>query len=119
MAGITLSIEFGATKAVNAHWQTMVFTTLCLTQLAHVLAIRSEKESLFRIGLFSNKYLFAAVLLTILLQMATIYVPPLNPIFKTHPLTLIELAITLALSSLVFWAVEIEKMIKRQNIHRP
>jgi len=45
MAGITLSVEFWSTKMVNAHWQTMVFTTLCLTQLAHVLAIRSEKES--------------------------------------------------------------------------
>ncbi len=119
MAGITLSVEFWTTKTANPHWQTMVFTTLCLTQLAHVLAIRSEKESLFRIGLFSNKYLLAAVLLTFVLQMATIYVPSLNPIFKTQPLTLAELTITLALSSLVFWAVEIEKLIKRQKMHSP
>jgi len=117
MAGITLSVEFWSTKMVNAHWQTMVFTTLCLTQLAHVLAIRSEKESLFRIGLFSNKYLFGAVSLTFLLQMATIYVPSLNGIFKTQPLTLAELTITLALSSAVFWAVEIEKSIRRRNTH--
>jgi Ca2+-transporting ATPase len=119
MAGITLSTEFWATKTGNAHWQTMVFTTLCLTQLAHVLAIRSEKESLFRIGLFSNKYLFAAVLLTFVLQMATVYVPQLNPIFKTQPLTLAELALTLVSSSLVFWAVEIEKLIRRQNTRSP
>ena len=118
MAGITLSVEFWATKAVNAHWQTMVFTTLCLTQLAHVLAIRSEKESLFRIGLFSNKYLFSAVLLTFVLQMATIYVPSLNGIFKTQPLTLVELAMTLGLSSLVFWAVEIEKLVRRRKAYR-
>ena len=119
MASLTLSVEFWATETVNIHWQTMVFTTLCLTQLAHVLAIRSEKESLFRIGLFSNRYLFAAVLLTFILQMATVYVPSLNSIFKTQPLTLAELAITLVLSSVVFWAVEIEKLIRRRNPSGP
>ena len=119
MAGITLLVQSWATAMGHANWQTMVFTTLCLTQLAHVLAIRSEKESLFRIGLFSNKYLFAAVLLTFVLQMGTIYVPSLNAIFKTQPLTLAELAITLALSSAVFWAVEIEKLIRRRNTRSP
>jgi Ca2+-transporting ATPase len=119
MAGITLLVESWATATGHANWQTMVFTTLCLTQLAHVLAIRSEKESLFRIGLFSNRYLFAAVLLTFVLQMGTIYVPSLNAIFKTQPLTPAELAITLALSSAVFWAVEIEKLIRRRNTRSP
>jgi len=47
--------------------------------------------------------------------MATIYVPYLNGIFKTHPLTLEELSITLALSSVIFIAVEIEKFLKRKK----
>jgi Ca2+-transporting ATPase len=93
----------------------MVFTVLCLTQLGHVLAIRSEKQSLFTIGIFSNKYLLGAVVLTFLLQMATIYIPALNTVFKTEPLTLNELAITLALSSVIFFAVEIEKWWKRRK----
>jgi Ca2+-transporting ATPase len=102
----------------QARWQTMVFTVLCLSQMGHVLAIRSERESLFRIGLFSNKFLFSAVLLTFLLQMATIYVPFLNPIFKTAPLSLNELALSLVISSGVFFAVEIEKwwLRKKSNI---
>ncbi|WP_028895651.1 cation-translocating P-type ATPase [Syntrophorhabdus aromaticivorans] len=115
MAAITLSVLIWETQRGNENWQTMVFTTLCLTQLAHVLAIRSEKESLFRIGLFSNKYLLGAVVLTFALQMATIYVPSLNGIFKTHALTMGELAITIGLSSLVFFAVEIEKLIRRRK----
>jgi len=105
-------------KTGNAHWQTMVFTVLCLSQMGHALAIRSEKESLFSQGLLSNKPLLGAILLTFALQMATIYVPFLNPIFKTQPLTLSELTLTLALSSVVFCAVEIEKIVKRRKTIR-
>ena len=114
MAGIVLVVQAWAITTEHAHWQTMVFTVLCLTQLGHVLAIRSEKESLFKMGLFTNKYLLGAVLLTFILQMSTIYVPALNPIFKTAPLTLNELMLTLALSSVVFFAVEVEKLFRRQ-----
>jgi Ca2+-transporting ATPase len=93
----------------------MVFTVLCLSQMGHVLAIRAERESIFTQGFFSNKPLVGAFLLTFALQMATIYVPVLNPIFKTEPLTVNELMFTLALSSVVFFAVEIEKLIKRRQ----
>ncbi|MEK6699639.1 MAG: cation-translocating P-type ATPase [Nitrospirota bacterium] len=115
MAGIVLFVQAWSIKTEHAHWQTMVFTVLCLTQLGHVLAIRSEKESLFTTGIFSNKYLLGAVVLTFALQMATIYVPVLNPIFKTEPLTVNELLFTLVLSSAVFFSVEIEKLVKRRR----
>ncbi|MFZ3138914.1 MAG: cation-translocating P-type ATPase [Thermodesulfovibrionales bacterium] len=117
MAGIVLFLQAWSLKTEHVHWQTMVFTVLCLTQLGHVLAIRSEKESLFKMGLFSNKYLLGAVALTFILQMATIYVPFLNPIFKTEPLSLSELTIAIALSSVVFFAVEVEKLIKRRKAY--
>jgi Ca2+-transporting ATPase len=117
MAGIVLFLQAWSLKTEHVHWQTMVFTVLCLTQLGHVLAIRSEKESLFKMGLFSNKYLLGAVALTFILQMATIYVPFLNTIFKTEPLTLSELTITIVLSSGVFFAVEFEKLIKRRKAY--
>ena len=117
MAGIVLFLQAWSLKTEHVHWQTMVFTVLCLTQLGHVLAIRSEKESLFKMGLFSNKYLLGAVALTFILQMATIYVPFLNPIFKTEPLTSSELTITIALSSVVFFAVEVEKLMRRRKAY--
>ncbi len=98
-----------------ANWQTMVFTVLCLSQMGHVLAIRSETESLFTQGLFSNKPLVGAFLITLVLQLATIYVPFLNPIFKTAPLSLAELGFTLGISSAVFITVEIEKLVKRRR----
>jgi len=115
MGFVSIFTQAWSIKTGLAHWQTMVFTVLCLSQMGHVLAIRSEKESLFSQGLFSNKPLVGAFILTFVLQMATIYVPFLNPIFKTAPLTLSELAITLALSTVVFCAVEVEKLIKRRQ----
>ena len=101
-------------SAGNPHWQTMVFTVLCLSQLGNAMAVRSTDESLFSIGLFSNKYMLGAVVLTLALQMAIIYVPFLNTIFKTAPLSAPELAIALALSTVVFVAVEVEKLVRRR-----
>ena len=118
MAGVVLFVQEWSLVTGHAHWQTMVFTVLCLTQLGHVMAIRSEKESLFTIGLFSNKPLLGAVLISFTFQMATIYVPFLNPVFKTQSLSPAELAITLGLSSIVFFAVETEKLWKRKRAHR-
>lgn len=113
MASLTLFAQAWAYHTGSSHWQTMAFTVLTISQLAHVMAIRSEKESLFSIGIFSNKPLAIAVVVTFMLQMATIYVPAFNPIFKTEPLSMNELAICLALSSVVFIAVEIEKWLIR------
>ena len=115
MGGVTLSLQAWAIHTGDAHWQTMVFTVLCLTQMGHVMAIRSEQESLFHQGLFTNKPLLLSVVATLALQLATIYVPFLNPIFKTQPLSPVELMFVLLLSSVVFVAVEIEKMIKRRR----
>jgi Ca2+-transporting ATPase len=92
----------------------MLFTTLTLSQMAHVLAIRSERVSLFRIGLFSNKPLLAAVSLTVLLQLALIYVPALQTVFRTVSLSASDLALVLAVAVAVFGAVELEKWIFRR-----
>jgi Ca2+-transporting ATPase len=113
MGGVCIFTQAFFINSSQAHWQTMVFTVLCLSQMGHVLAVRSEKESFFRQGVLSNKPLLGAVLLTLALQMATIYVPALNPIFKTAPLSAGELLITFLLSSVVFFAVEMEKAVKR------
>ena len=110
MGAISLLLQAWSIRTGHAHWQTMVFTVLCLSQMGHVLAIRSESESLFIQGLSSNRPLLGAFALTFALQMATIYAPFLNPIFKTEPLTVGELILTLAMSSVVFFAVEMEKV---------
>jgi len=77
------------------------------------MAVRSERQSLFKQGIFGNKQLVGAVLLTLGLQIAVIYVPFMQDIFSTQALTLNELLLCLGVSSIVFWAIEIEKWIKR------
>ncbi|MHB1142725.1 MAG: calcium-translocating P-type ATPase, PMCA-type [Sulfuricaulis sp.] len=116
MGAASLFTQAWAIHTGNGHWQTMVFTVLTLSQLGHVLAIRSETDSLFRQGVFSNLPLIGAVLFTFGLQMATIYVPWLNPIFKTEALTFDEIVFCLAMSSLVFIGVEIEKWMVRRGV---
>jgi Ca2+-transporting ATPase len=79
--------------------------------MAHVMAIRSERRSLFQIGLMSNKPLLGAVSLTVILQLALLYLPFLQAMFKTRALSLQDLVLTLTISSVIFVAVELEKRI--------
>ncbi|MGB5427447.1 MAG: cation-translocating P-type ATPase [Gammaproteobacteria bacterium] len=99
----------------DAYWQTMVFTVLTISQLFHSLAVRSERESLFKIGLGSNPAMLAAVLLTVALQLAVIYVPVLQTVFHTRALPLADLLLCVAIASMVLVAVEIEKWLMRRG----
>ena len=112
MAAVTLGMQAWALQAEDPHWQTMVFTVLCFCQMGHVMAIRSERQYLFKQGLLSNKPLLGAVLLTLLLQLMLIYIPFFNDIFNTQPLTLNELLICIGASTIVFIGVEIEKLVR-------
>jgi P-type Ca2+ transporter type 2C len=114
MAFVTLGTQAVAMASENAHWQTMVFTVLSLAQLGHVYAIRSDSEFIFRKGLFSNKPLVGAILLTFLLQLGVIYLPFANEIFHTQPLSLNELLISIGVSAIIFHAVELEKWVKKR-----
>ncbi|EPR68872.1 calcium-translocating P-type ATPase, PMCA-type [Cyclobacterium qasimii] len=113
MGAVCLGTQAWAIHVENPKWATMVFTIISISQLGHALAIRSNDKSIFTLGFFGNKQLVIAVLVTIGLQLAVIYLPFLQSVFKTQALTFSELAICLGLSSIVFWAVEFEKWTKR------
>jgi Ca2+-transporting ATPase len=100
----------------NGPWRTMAFTTLTLAQMGNALAIRSNVDSIFTIGLFSNKLMVIAVLLTFVLQLALIYVPFLQGFFSTEALPLTDLLIALVSSSVVFISVELSKWVNRRKI---
>ncbi len=96
-------------------WQTMVFTTMVLAQMGNALALRSNRDSLFKIGMFSNRLMVIAVLSTFALQLALIYIPFFQNIFKTQPLTIEELAICLVASAALFVVLEVYKWFRRRQ----
>ena len=116
MGGVTLFSEAWAVHLGAGRWQSVVFTVLALSQLGHLLAIRSERDSIFRQGLRSNLPLLGAVLLTVGLQLATLYLPALNAVFRTVPLSPAELFVCFALSAVPFIAVEVEKLLIRRGL---
>jgi P-type Ca2+ transporter type 2C len=94
-------------------WKTIVFTTLCIAQMGHALAVRSVNKLVIEINPFSNPLLLWAILGTILLQLAVVYIPLLRSFFGTHPLSLFELGVCFGCSLLIFIWIEGEKLFVR------
>ena len=97
-------------------WNTMVFMFLTIAQMGHALGLRSHRESVFKIGLRGNRLLIGAIVLTVVLQLLAVYLPFFNNLFGTNPLTLGQLAICFVLSTVVFWGVELEKLLVRRGV---
>jgi Ca2+-transporting ATPase len=116
MSGLVLGIQYWGIAAEVEHWQTMVFTALTFVQLANVMAIRSDRESLFTIGVLSNRPLVITVVLTVGLQLLLIYTPLLNRVFDTAPLSALELGLCFACAGVVFVVVEGEKWLVRHGL---
>ena len=91
----------------------MVFTTLCLAQMGHALAVRSHERLTVELNPFSNPYLLTSVVVTTILQLMLIYVPLLRDFFGTEILTVQQLSICIGFSSLIFVWVELEKLLVR------
>ncbi|HEY9889685.1 MAG TPA: cation-translocating P-type ATPase [Candidatus Obscuribacterales bacterium] len=94
-------------------WKTMVFTTLCLAQMGHAIAVRSDTQMTYQMSPFSNPFVLAAVVITTVLQLMLIYVEPLRNFFGTQFLSPTELAVCFGFSLLMFVWVEGEKLVRR------
>jgi Ca2+-transporting ATPase len=97
----------------RAEWQTMVFTSLAFMQVFQALASRSNKDSLLKIGLFSNPLLAGMALLVVALQMMVIYNPALAHFFDVVPLKWHDLSLTIASGLVVFVVMELEKQFRK------
>jgi Ca2+-transporting ATPase len=98
------------------HARTLAFSTLVFVQLAHTVNCRSERRSLLDVGLFSNKYLMGAVMLSVFLQLSVVYTPWLQPLFGTVPLGLSDWIIIVALSLVIIVFSEVRKRMKTVTI---
>ncbi|PUZ23335.1 ATPase [Chitinophaga parva] len=117
MAGIVLSIQYWAIRN-QLHWQTIVFNLLCLSQMAHLLAIRSNAPGLFKKGFFKNKPLILAVIAIVLIQVVITYTPFFQVVFKTEALRAGEFLLVGAASSLTFFAVAFGKLFRHSSARK-
>ncbi len=95
--------------------ETMAFVTLSLCELFRAYTVRSERTSVFKLGVFSNKYMQHAVLLSITLTLMVVVVPFLQPIFNTHMPTAQEWVVIFVLATLPAIAEEITKFFLRRR----
>ncbi len=102
--------EFGSDPEA---WKTMVFTTLCLAQMGHAVAVCSQTQLTIEMNPFTNVYVWVAVIVTTLLQIGLIYSEPLRSFFDIHWLSPLQLAICVGFSALVFVWLEGEKLYLR------
>ena len=116
IGAMTLATQAWAFHGGSPRWQTMAFCVLTFAQMGLALAVRSERRSLWSLGLCSNRPLLAAVALTIVLQLAVVYLPAANAIFKTEPLTAFELGWCGATGMMVLAAVEAQKWLIRVRV---
>ena len=101
-----------------AHARSMAFVVLAFCQDFHSYNCRSQTVSLFKLGVFSNKKLIGATSVSIILNMSALYLPFLQGVLKTKPLTAPELLIVLCAASTPFWVMELVKLARRLTIPR-
>ena len=94
---------------------TMVFTTLCFIQLGNALSVRSMYNSLFSVGLFANRAMWGAIALTLVLQAAIVFVPILQPVFKTTALNLNCILMIAIVSLACLLCIELLKFISKKK----
>ncbi len=111
----TLTIfHFYSTEKYLAYAQTVALCTLMISQMFNVLNCRSEFNSLFKIGIFTNMKLWGAILFSVIMQIIAVQTPFFNTFLKTVPLTLMDWLYVVLISSSVFIIVEIYKFVVRR-----
>ena len=115
LAVVAFGVGYSAYLSGNPAWGTMIFCILTLAQLGNALACRSSRFSIFEIGLRTNPVLLYAVAGTFGMQLLLIYLPPLQSLFRTVPLTPVDLLICIAASLVVLIVTELEKAIARRR----
>jgi Ca2+-transporting ATPase len=112
-----LALGLGAFYFFNGRpeWQTVLFTFLAFAQVFQALASRSSRDSLFRLGLFSNPLLAALALVVMGLQLAVLYLPFMSEFFNVLPLSIQDLLVVIGMGALIFIAMELEKVFRKNG----
>jgi Ca2+-transporting ATPase len=119
MAGGTLWMFHRANLSGNLIYaQTVAFTTLAMFQVFNSLNCRSQAKSVFQLGFFRNRFLLGAIVLSVLLQLAAEHVPFMQSALGTVPLSLADWGLIVLVSSSIFIADELRKLVQRTSQSR-
>jgi Ca2+-transporting ATPase len=114
MSLVTLAIGWWMWNGGDEAWQSVLFTALIFAQLGLALEVRSEKQSIFSIGWFSNKAMLVAVGIGIVAHLAILYVPFLQKVFGTVPLDAAHFAVAAGGAIVLMAFVEVYKLVLRK-----
>jgi P-type Ca2+ transporter type 2C len=123
LAGVTLTAFavglswYGSEGTGLRHAVTISFMTLALSQTFHAFNARSQSDSMFNRRLFTNRWLWGAIAICVLLQLAAVYVPFLQIVLRTVPLNLRDWGVVLSFSLLPILAVELTKLFRRLTLN--
>ena len=95
--------------------RTGVFIIMAFTQLFNVFNLRNLHKSVFKIGMFSNKYINLAIGVSVFLLILVTEVPMLATLFHFKSLNIVDFIVLIALSSLVLWASELFKIFNKKQ----
>jgi Ca2+-transporting ATPase len=110
-AGTVALFYWGLLEDGIAKARTLAFATMAIFQLFNSLNVRSATLSIFSIGFLSNRWLVAAIITGVMLQIAAIYIPFMQTLFQTTPLSFIEWFLVILVSSTVLWEEELRKLL--------
>ena len=116
MSVASIGVAVFAFSAGDSHWQTLLFTTLVFCQMSLALGVRSEHQALWKLGLRSNPQMLGAVLLTIALQLAVVYIPFFQTIFRTTAMPPTDLLVAIGAALIVLLFVETWKWASRRGV---
>lgn len=108
-------LYFDSKDSTDTTWQTMIFTTLAFLQVGQALASRSMHKATFSLDFRFNPTMWLMILAVFVLQITVIYTPIFEQFFNVTPLALENLLLCIALSSLVYIPVKLEKILRQEK----
>ncbi|MBD3341488.1 MAG: ATPase, partial [Candidatus Lokiarchaeota archaeon] len=118
MIGTLFMFLYGLnTYTLRIKAQTLAFTTMAMFQVFNSLNCRSRTKSVFELGIFTNKYLIGAIIISVTLQICAIYLLFFNIILGTTPISLLDWLLIILISSSVFLGDELRKVIRKKLVH--
>lgn len=114
--GWTWGQELASSDPLYLKAVTAFFASIIICQIADVMICRTRRESVLKAGLFSNKFVLVGILSELILLSIIVYNPFTHKLFGTHPLTLLELSLSIPFALFIFFGDEIRKLLIRRDV---